>query len=299
MLQVWTLQIHVSVPLEWRHEGGDRDRPVLLPCVPLLPGVPLHRQRGAPSRGRYRSALFPPDIFLMLTSELYSIYCLRTIRAAGSGNIVLREPPETPLPAHHKTRNHHRKCFLPAVCCCALWCWGQSSQPLRSVRARLWWFFIEEHLHCCVIQDLEEFCFKFCVNHLTEVTQTAAFWQIDGNLLKDFICRASRCGAFKNWPCPMLDSGAHAGGGEWFLKGLEGSTNLLSVLLSQSPLMLPSREVQGWVDVQQHHYSSGLPDITGPLSVHTFVLITFSYCSANNVPGYCFRLHSFLMFIPY
>ncbi|XP_014916266.1 RCC1 and BTB domain-containing protein 1-like [Poecilia latipinna] len=47
-------------------------------------------------------------------------------------------------------------------------------------------------------EDLEEFCFKFCVNHLTEVTQTTAFWQIDGNLLKDFICRASRCGAFKN-----------------------------------------------------------------------------------------------------
>ncbi|KAI3355838.1 hypothetical protein L3Q82_004401 [Scortum barcoo] len=47
-------------------------------------------------------------------------------------------------------------------------------------------------------EDLEEFCFKFCVNHLTEVTQTAAFWQIDGNMLKDFICRASRCGAFKN-----------------------------------------------------------------------------------------------------
>ncbi|XP_041739058.1 RCC1 and BTB domain-containing protein 1 isoform X3 [Coregonus clupeaformis] len=47
-------------------------------------------------------------------------------------------------------------------------------------------------------EDLEEFCFKFCVNHLTEVTQTAAFWQVEGNLLKEFICRASRCGAFKN-----------------------------------------------------------------------------------------------------
>uniref|UniRef100_A0A4W4HJS1 BTB domain-containing protein n=1 Tax=Electrophorus electricus TaxID=8005 RepID=A0A4W4HJS1_ELEEL len=47
-------------------------------------------------------------------------------------------------------------------------------------------------------EDLEEFCFKFCVNHLTEVTQTSAFWQIDGNLLKEFIRRASRCGAFKN-----------------------------------------------------------------------------------------------------
>lgn len=54
-------------------------------------------------------------------------------------------------------------------------------------------------LFCCAFQDLEEFCFKFCVNHMTEVTQTAAFWQIDGNLLKDFICRASRCGAFRNW----------------------------------------------------------------------------------------------------
>uniref|UniRef100_A0AAY4CW17 BTB domain-containing protein n=2 Tax=Denticeps clupeoides TaxID=299321 RepID=A0AAY4CW17_9TELE len=47
-------------------------------------------------------------------------------------------------------------------------------------------------------EDLEEFCFKFCVNHLTEVTKTAAFWQIDGNMLKEFICRAGRCGAFKN-----------------------------------------------------------------------------------------------------
>ena len=59
-----------------------------------------------------------------------------------------------------------------------------------------------------VIQDLEEFCFKFCVNHLTEVTQTAAFWQIDGNMLKDFICRASRYGAFKNWPWPLMNTDA-------------------------------------------------------------------------------------------
>ncbi|XP_030225248.1 RCC1 and BTB domain-containing protein 1 isoform X1 [Gadus morhua] len=47
-------------------------------------------------------------------------------------------------------------------------------------------------------EDLEEFCFRFCVNHLTRVTQTAAFWQVDGAMLKEFICRASRCGAFKN-----------------------------------------------------------------------------------------------------
>ncbi|XP_006000619.1 RCC1 and BTB domain-containing protein 1 isoform X1 [Latimeria chalumnae] len=46
--------------------------------------------------------------------------------------------------------------------------------------------------------DLEEFCFKFCVCHLTEVTQTAAFWQMDGSLLKEFIAKASKHGAFKN-----------------------------------------------------------------------------------------------------
>ncbi|XP_044044063.1 RCC1 and BTB domain-containing protein 1 isoform X1 [Siniperca chuatsi] len=47
-------------------------------------------------------------------------------------------------------------------------------------------------------EDLEVFCFRFCVNHLTQVTQTGAFWQVDGAMLKEFISRASRCGAFKN-----------------------------------------------------------------------------------------------------
>ncbi|KAM4795005.1 RCC1 and BTB domain-containing protein 1 [Rhinophrynus dorsalis] len=47
-------------------------------------------------------------------------------------------------------------------------------------------------------EDLEEFCFRFCVNHLTGVTQTSAFWQMDGMLLKDFIVKAGRSGGFKN-----------------------------------------------------------------------------------------------------
>ncbi|XP_037335571.2 RCC1 and BTB domain-containing protein 1 isoform X2 [Pungitius pungitius] len=47
-------------------------------------------------------------------------------------------------------------------------------------------------------EDLEVFCFRFCVNHLTQVTQTGAFWQVDGAMLKEFISKASRCGAFKN-----------------------------------------------------------------------------------------------------
>lgn len=48
------------------------------------------------------------------------------------------------------------------------------------------------------LQDLEEFCFKFCVNHLTAVTQTQAFNDMDHDLLKNFISKASRYGAFKN-----------------------------------------------------------------------------------------------------
>lgn len=47
-------------------------------------------------------------------------------------------------------------------------------------------------------RDLEEFCFKFCVNHLTAVTQTQAFAEMDHGLLKNFISKASRYGAFKN-----------------------------------------------------------------------------------------------------
>ncbi|XP_046853542.1 RCC1 and BTB domain-containing protein 1-like isoform X2 [Xenia sp. Carnegie-2017] len=46
-------------------------------------------------------------------------------------------------------------------------------------------------------EDLEEFCFKFCVNHMTAVTQTEAFQKLDENTLKDFILKASRWGAFK------------------------------------------------------------------------------------------------------
>ncbi|CAI9560252.1 unnamed protein product, partial [Staurois parvus] len=47
-------------------------------------------------------------------------------------------------------------------------------------------------------QDLEDFCFKFCVSHLTGVTQTTAFWQMDGTLLKDFVIKAGKSGGFKN-----------------------------------------------------------------------------------------------------
>ena len=46
-------------------------------------------------------------------------------------------------------------------------------------------------------KDLEEFCFKFCVNHLTAVTQTEAFNHLDENTVKEFIRKAAKWGAFK------------------------------------------------------------------------------------------------------
>ena len=54
LFQVWALSIHVPVLLEWGHEGGDRDRPVLLCCVPCLSPVPLHRRSGPAPWGRHR-----------------------------------------------------------------------------------------------------------------------------------------------------------------------------------------------------------------------------------------------------
>ncbi|XP_008114523.1 RCC1 and BTB domain-containing protein 2 isoform X2 [Anolis carolinensis] len=47
-------------------------------------------------------------------------------------------------------------------------------------------------------KELEEFCFRFCINHLTVVTQSPGFAEMDHDLLKNFISKASRVGAFKN-----------------------------------------------------------------------------------------------------
>jgi len=46
-------------------------------------------------------------------------------------------------------------------------------------------------------QDLEDICFKFCVNHLTAVTQTEAFNHLDEETVKAFIQKAAKWGAFK------------------------------------------------------------------------------------------------------
>lgn len=46
-------------------------------------------------------------------------------------------------------------------------------------------------------QELEEFCFRFALNHMTEVAQTEAFMALDELTVKNFIQRAAQHGAFK------------------------------------------------------------------------------------------------------
>ncbi|XP_078613708.1 RCC1 and BTB domain-containing protein 1-like isoform X1 [Branchiostoma floridae x Branchiostoma japonicum] len=46
-------------------------------------------------------------------------------------------------------------------------------------------------------RDLEEFCFRFCFNHMTAVTQTEAFNKLDEQTVKNFILKAAQRGAFK------------------------------------------------------------------------------------------------------
>ena len=48
-------------------------------------------------------------------------------------------------------------------------------------------------------QELEEFCFRFAVNHLTAVTHTTAFRNLEDSVAKDFLLKAGKHGAFKNW----------------------------------------------------------------------------------------------------
>merc|ERR1719376_273059 len=47
-------------------------------------------------------------------------------------------------------------------------------------------------------EELEEFCFRFSLNHMTAVTQTEAFAKLDEVTLKDFIIKAAVHGAFKS-----------------------------------------------------------------------------------------------------
>lgn len=46
--------------------------------------------------------------------------------------------------------------------------------------------------------ELEDFCFRFSLNHMTAVAQTDAFSRLDESTLKDFITKAAIHGAFKS-----------------------------------------------------------------------------------------------------
>lgn len=47
-------------------------------------------------------------------------------------------------------------------------------------------------------KELEDFCFRFALNHMTAVTQTEAFGQLEECILKEFIRKAALSGAFRN-----------------------------------------------------------------------------------------------------
>lgn len=47
-------------------------------------------------------------------------------------------------------------------------------------------------------KELEMFCFRFAMNHLTAVTQTESFMALDGDTVKRFVLKASQNGAFKH-----------------------------------------------------------------------------------------------------
>lgn len=46
-------------------------------------------------------------------------------------------------------------------------------------------------------QELEEFCFKFALNHMTAVIQTENFAKLDEKTIKTFVIKAANAGAFK------------------------------------------------------------------------------------------------------
>ncbi len=46
-------------------------------------------------------------------------------------------------------------------------------------------------------RDLESFCFRFMLNHLTEVVQTEAFRELDGGVVTDLMVKVAVKGGFK------------------------------------------------------------------------------------------------------
>lgn len=48
-----------------------------------------------------------------------------------------------------------------------------------------------------LLQELEDFCFKFALNHMTAVIQTPNFGKLDEATVKTFVIKAAQSGAFK------------------------------------------------------------------------------------------------------
>lgn len=47
------------------------------------------------------------------------------------------------------------------------------------------------------MQDLEDYCLRFAVHHLTAVVQTEAFAKLEETTMKHFISRVAAMGAFR------------------------------------------------------------------------------------------------------
>jgi RCC1 and BTB domain-containing protein len=47
-------------------------------------------------------------------------------------------------------------------------------------------------------EELEAFCFRFSLNHMTAMTQTESFRRLDEGTVKEFISKAAKEGAFKS-----------------------------------------------------------------------------------------------------
>ena len=47
------------------------------------------------------------------------------------------------------------------------------------------------------LQDLVSFCFRFAMNHMTDVVQTESFVNLGESTVKEFIKKAAEKGAFK------------------------------------------------------------------------------------------------------
>lgn len=90
--------------------------------------------------------------------------CLGTIRAAGSGHVLLWEPAEAALPAYHKARHHRWQRLLPAVCCCALRRRGQCLLLTGSAGKQL----------CLLNKDHK--CSSSC-SHFNEVFLLSRTWK--------------------------------------------------------------------------------------------------------------------------